>query len=396
MIKVLFTSLTGFPKLETGGPNKVIYLLMQNLPVEKFESKFASKHGIVSAQKLNDRRLNQKFDLIRESLFKNFKIYRDIFTSSLYLKYFFQNALKDVTKYIQQVEFDILNAHDIRTIYHFPVQTNKKVILSIHSGSIVNDMKSLYGIKKGLQKLYEEFREKEIQTIKKVDLLVFPSVAARRLYFDDLGMNESLFSTKIIYNGIDLEKISSTKVDKKFRAKFNFLFNHKLKILSVANHIPSKNLDKILTVLAEVKKIKDDFLFINVGSGPLTPLLKMQVKTLNLEKNVLFIPFLSNDEVIKLMKTCDIYISLSERVVFDLVVLETLACGMKVIASNIGGNVEAISDGYNGYLVDINDKEKIVEVIMRDDYNIRENARISSFNFSISKMVEEYIKVYEE
>jgi glycosyltransferase involved in cell wall biosynthesis len=96
------------------------------------------------------------------------------------------------------------------------------------------------------------------------------------------------------------------------------------------------------------------------------------------------------------MKTCDVYISLSERVVFDLVVLEALACGIKVIASNDGGNVEAIIDGYNGYLVDINDKEKIVELMRRDDYNIRENARISSFNFSISKMVEEYIKVYEE
>lgn len=203
--------------------------------------------------------------------------------------------------------------------------------------------------------------------------------------------------TKVIYNGVDFNRINSFDVDNNFSERFRLLFDKKLKILNVANHIKVKNIDVILNILREYRRINKDFCFINVGSGPLTKNLKFLVNELGLEKNVIFLRPMTNIDIIRLMKSCDIYISLSERVIFDMVILEALACGMKVIASDDGGNKEIIQDGRNGYLVDLSDLDKIISLLERlDDLNVREEAKRTAEKFSVQNMVNEYIKVYEE
>lgn len=396
MIKILFTSLSGFPKVETGGPNKVIYLIANSLPKNKFLMEFVSKHGRYYFSDENKNHLISNLDAIKLRLFNKSILYRKFFTSSLYLKRFFNSSINCITTLLNESEFDLLNAHDVRAIFNF--NTNKKIILSIHSnGSVVNDMISLYGNKKKMQDLYLKFNELEVITLKKVNQIVFPSEAARELYFKDLNLNSTDYNTKVIYNGIDLGKINSTLPDENFSKQFNFLSKRKLKILSVANHIKVKNIDKILHVLSEFKKKTKDFIFINIGSGPLTRKNKYLVKKLGLIENVIFIPMLKNDDVIKMMKSCDVYISLSERVIFDLVILEALACGMKVITSNDGGNREIIKDNFNGYLVDIDDYEKILTILeKKNDMQIRDLAKISVERYSIENMVNEYTKIYDQ
>lgn len=396
MIKILFTSLSGFPKEETGGPNKVINLIANSLPKEKFYAEFVSKHGKYHFNEKDNNQINKRLDYFRELLFNKSKFYRHIFTSTFYLKNFFKSSIEKITSLINEIDFDILNSHDIRTIFN--IQTDKKIILSIHSkGTIVSDMISLYGNRKNLCKLYFEFNEREKKALEKVNQIIFPSQAAKELYFYELSLNPEKFRTKVIYNGIDLKKISFHSVDEEFKKHFWFVSKKGLKILNVANHISVKNIDKILFVLREYRKINKEFIFINVGSGPMTKILEKLKNELGLAENVIFLPILKNEDVIKLMKSFDVYLSFSERVIFDMVILEALACGMKVIASDDGGNKEIIQDGRNGYLVDLNDLDKIISLLEKlDDFNVREEAKRTAEKFSVQNMVNEYIKVYEE
>jgi len=395
MIKILFTSLAGLPKEETGGPNKVINAIANSLPRQNYSVEFISKHGKYYFNRSDDNVLKKEVDTLRELFFNKSKIYRKIFTSSFYLKSFFKNSIDKITQQLNESDFDILNAHDVRTLFSF--NTDKKIILSVHSkGSIVNDMISLYGKRKSLQPLFKKFNELEITTLSKVSQIIFPSDAARQLYFQDLNLNPGDYKTRVIYNGVDLKRIELISPDKNFLRSHPFLAGKKLKILNVANHIKVKNIDKILYVLSELKKKPNDFIFINVGSGPLTKFLKSLTSELGLKNNVIFFPILKNEEIIKLMKICDVYISLSERVIFDLVILEALASGMKVIASNEGGNREVIVDQFNGYLVDLSDKDKIVNLILEEKKDLSENIKSTIQKYSIEKMIDEYIKVYEE
>ncbi len=393
MIKLLFTSLSGFPKEESGGPNKVISILTKRLSIENFQSQFISKHGQIILTSPSRKNIMKRVDLFREYFFSKNYFYRKIFSSSIYLNYFLKKSIDIVNQYIQETDYDILNAHDVRTL--FKLKSSKKIILSVHSkGCIVNDMITLYGYRKNLSKIYSEFNILEKETLSTVNKIIFPSKAARDMYFDDLGINSNNISTKIIYTGLDVDRINSLYPDDKFYKRFPLLKSKGMKILNVANHIKVKNIDKILLVLSEFRKINKKFIFINLGSGPLTKMLKSIVNDLNLSANVIFIPFLKNEDVIRLMKCCDVYISFSERVIFDIVILEALGCGMKVIAYDAGGNKEVIDNNLNGYLVDINDTENIICLLKKDDDNIYNLARQTIKKFSVEKMVKDYENIF--
>lgn len=398
MKKIIFASLSGVPNNYSGGPNKVINQIISKIDKNKFEVYFLSKNTFLRINKFiaNESKLIGIKSLITQRLFLTSKLYRKIFTSTPYIKSFFKSSIKIVSNYIKENNWDILHAHDVRTLINVSEKIGK-IILTIHSnGSIVNDMKQLYGDRKSLSELYQTFKLNELKALDKTDLITFPSKAARDLFFTDIGTDKYYYKTKIIYNGIDIERIKSLEPNDKFLKKWKWLKNYKFRILTVGSLIRVKNIDKILKVFQIINRISsNNAALVCVGSGPLKNELKSLSKNLGIERNTVFIDFLPNEEIIYLMKLCNIYLSLSERVIFDLVILEALACGMNVFANNDGGNREVI-DNTNGYLVDLNDLEGTANAIYCCNLEINQNAIKSAEKYSLENMIENYLKVYEE
>ena len=80
---------------------------------------------------------------------------------------------------------------------------------------------------------------------------------------------------------------------------------------------------------------------------------------------------------------------------FGLSVIEAMASGTPVIAMNRGSMPELIRDGETGYLV--NNVEEAVEAVKKIDSLSRKECRESvEKRFSVDRMVDDYIKVYEE
>lgn len=79
---------------------------------------------------------------------------------------------------------------------------------------------------------------------------------------------------------------------------------------------------------------------------------------------------------------------------FGLSVVESMACGTPVIAFNRGSMPELIEHGYNGFLVD--NVEEAVTAVGELEVIDRKNCRSHvEKNFTVERMTEEYIKVYE-
>jgi len=108
------------------------------------------------------------------------------------------------------------------------------------------------------------------------------------------------------------------------------------------------------------------------------------------------------NNVTQYMQAADIFILPSHSEGLPNVLLEAAACGLGLIATDIGGNRDVVIDRETGILVSTNDndslKEKIISLIENKYYRkkLGSNARMRIEEiFSIEKIAEKYIEIYE-
>ena len=81
-------------------------------------------------------------------------------------------------------------------------------------------------------------------------------------------------------------------------------------------------------------------------------------------KNVIIRPFEKRDSLFELMKACDGFITLSQEDIYGHTTNEAFAMGLPVLSSNkVVGSRHLIKDGINGYLVDLNNNDDIIDKI---------------------------------
>ncbi len=115
-----------------------------------------------------------------------------------------------------------------------------------------------------------------------------------------------------------------------------------------------------------------------IGDGSLKPKIIKKVTLLSLKENVFFLGNLTHGEVAKIMNISDLLLLTSRFEGMPRVVLESLACGLPVVATNVGENYLMIKDGVSGKLVSSWDPEKIAESAIE----------VISNNYSHNKCIE--------
>ena len=181
--------------------------------------------------------------------------------------------------------------------------------------------------------------------------------------------------------------------------------SHNLKskqyIVCVANLIPIKNHRLIIKVAEELKKMGFDFQIDLIGDGPERLSLQELVVELGLQNYINLVGYLPHDELIDLLKSGKYVLSiLSSTITSNLqqegipvAILESLACGIPVLASNTGGIPEIF--GYSEYFLFEDNSEKALEekivnilTLSNEDYEelrVRSKAIVDSkFNSEIN------------
>lgn len=138
-----------------------------------------------------------------------------------------------------------------------------------------------------------------------------------------------------------------------------------------------------------------------VGDGPLRPGLQQMVAAAGAEA-VAWFPGQRND-IDRLLRSMDIFVLPSLNEGISNTVLEAMASGLPVIATDTGGNSELVENGATGYLVPVSKPDALARAI--DNY-IREPGllvehgararRRAEKRFSLERMVEDYLSVYDE
>lgn len=191
---------------------------------------------------------------------------------------------------------------------------------------------------------------------------------------------------EVIYNGIDLEAINPGKTEETLQSP---------PVVGIVANLnrPVKRVQDFIRAAGIVHKKNPDVRFVVVGDGYLRGELEELGNTLGLEDVLSFTGRLANP--LKVVPDFHVGVITSESEGFCNAILEYMACGVPVVATDSGGNRELVEEGENGFLVPVGSPERLGERIMqllRDDRFRTEMGRCNqkkvAQKFSMGSMAE--------
>jgi glycosyltransferase involved in cell wall biosynthesis len=165
------------------------------------------------------------------------------------------------------------------------------------------------------------------------------------------GLDRARFD--IIYNGVDVTPLSGQSSSETVPNRDSST------VVMVANLRPVKSVTTLIEAAAIVVKTHSQARFVIIGDGPDRVALMELAKELGLETRITFAG--KQSDVASMLNTATIGVLTSVSEGFSNAILEYLRAGLPVVATDVGGNREAITDGNNGYLIPVGNHRILAE-----------------------------------
>lgn len=204
--------------------------------------------------------------------------------------------------------------------------------------------------------------------------------------------------SRVIYNGVRLSRFTGNFDNSGVRKKLGI--TTRFVVVMVATFSEFKDYDLFVDTAKETGRRRNDVTFVAVGDGPELTRIKARLEKENV-RNVVLPGRLKNVE--QIVSASDLGLLCTKSEGFSNSIIEYMALGKPVIASDIkGGSKELIMEGVTGYctprdsgiIADLTDKV-LDDQALRLAMGQRGKERIEK-NFSIDRMGEEFISLYNE
>lgn len=286
-----------------------------------------------------------KVEGIRIRRFKAFKLLPKIEASTI---------MPSMITALLKEEADIIHAHGL---YYFPAYlaalarhiTGIPLVLTTHTGS-ERRMPTL-------SKLYNRTVGKFV--LKTTDQIISLTKMGAE-YLTSIGAKSEKIS--VIPNGIDSNLFSRGTDGYSFREKYGIIGNN---ILFVGRLSKVKGLNYLIDAMPKILSEAPDAILVIVGPdfGVKTELRRC-AKQLYIEKKVLFTGPLSGDELVGSYAASDLFVFPSIAESFGVVLLEAMAMGKPVVATDVGAAHDLIRNGVNGFLVKPRRPDQIAKAVI--------------------------------
>lgn len=281
----------------------------------------------------------------------------------------FKTSAKEVRAALDQHNPDVVILHSPNliffTIRKYCRKKNKKVFVVEHTS---NDVKKIPELMHGLAAL----------------LLARKVVYLSPIYQRQIGKKFWFFPVKkrsvVIQNGIDLEKFkpaTKTGNDDELHAGMigRFLYPKRQELIVEA-------MAKILESGRLQKKLVIHF----AGNGGSLEALQNTVNEKKLKDRVIFHGLLTENEIISFLRGLDFYIHASDAEAMCTAVMQAMACGLPVVASNIPGINNIVEVNSNAKLfANSNIEELISGVVAMKDNNLRKQMGGAARNYAAAR-----------
>ncbi len=200
---------------------------------------------------------------------------------------------------------------------------------------------------------------------------------------------------EVIYRGVEMEKIENAAPNLELKNKYK----DKIIITFLGRLMSGKGVGDLILA---VKDINADFVLFIIGDGPERKNLEALAKKLNLENRVVFFGYKKFEDAIAIIKISDLMVNPSYTEGLPTSVIEAALCRKAIIATNVGGTPEIITNDKNGFLIEPKNPRLLREKIdlLIKNHDLRQKFGESAYDkvrgkFNWSKNIEKYYKILQ-
>ncbi len=248
------------------------------------------------------------------------------------------------------------------------VFSNPDLIICAH----INFSLLTFFLKKILNKKYliltygievQNINRLKILSLRNSERIIAISDYTKQKLLSYLSNSDKIF---LLYPTVDSDKFKIKSPSQELIQKYCLNgFKVLLTIARLSSSERYKGYDRVIEVLPKVLEKIPNTKYLLVGKGDDVVRLKELVFKRGLAEKVIFVGFVPEKELVDYYNLCDVFIMPSKYEGFGIVFIEALACGKPVIAGDRDASKEAILNGELGILVNPDDKDEIVQAIIR-------------------------------
>ena len=219
-------------------------------------------------------------------------------------------------------------------------------------------------------------------------------------------LNDS--NSSVVNNGVDLDSIQALPLAEEALASLNLGTRESIKIFGTLSRVsPEKGLDTLLEGFVEATKMAPHIRLLIIGDCPdehekYIKMIKQYIHENGLDEAVKILGV--REDALEIIKSIDFYISPSRSEGLPYNLLEALAAGKPVMATDIPGNNDIIRKSVEGILVPVNSARTLAHGILtllelgpeeRQAMQQNGKARIQD-QFSLNLMAEKTFSIYKK
>lgn len=335
-----------------GGAQKFLYELVTHLNQEKYDLLIAAGSSPTGREELFNELKRKNIKTIKINNFSNTFSFKNLLAFLEIFKIIIKT--KPDVVYLLSSEAGFLGS-TAGSFYKFLFHKNLKIIYRI-GGWAFKEPRNIF-----IKKIYL-WAEKFSAFFK--DVIIVNSEFDRQLAIKNNIARPHKIIT--IYNGLDFDKLNFlTKKEalsflkEKIYSNSNFIIYNSILVVTIANFYKNKGLDYLISAAAKLKGL--DLKFIIIGNGFEKKNLEELTKKNDLKNKFFFIGYIS--DAYKYLKAFDIFVLPSIKEGQPWTILEAMAAGIPIIATNIAGIPEMIENKKSGLLVEPADSDALAEAI---------------------------------
>lgn len=192
------------------------------------------------------------------------------------------------------------------------------------------------------------------------DRVILVSQASQKLFLSKIKSDS--FKCRVIYNGVDTEKFNGYINPVEARMRLG-LSQEDYAIASIGRLVTEKGHEYLFEAIKLMILKYPSLKVLVAGDGPEKQRLIHKVKHLGVQKNIIFLG--ARNDIAEILSASDLFVLSSTKEAFPISILEAMAVGRPVVATDVGGVSELISNEKTGFVVPPRNSQALADAIAK-------------------------------